>query len=321
MPLDYGFMSSCLVVDDSAVARQAVRRVLLRSELFDEVVLAADGAEALAVLEGEEARRLDLVLCDLMMPELDGFGLLERMVGDAALRAVPVIVLTGQDAPDLMVRALEAGAADYLTKPFHDAELLARVRVHRNLKHLRDELEAANARLRELAVRDPLTGVFNRRQWSAHLAHELERCRRHEHPLAVLMLDLDHFKQINDRHGHAIGDLVLVAVADRLCKGVRGADTVARYGGEEFIVLLPETSAEEASLVAARLLDSVRTIELPAAPGLAVRASVGIAATGTAAPPDDPHALMAAADRALYEAKRGGRDRACLEVLDGVAAG
>jgi two-component system, cell cycle response regulator len=314
-------MSACLVVDDSAVARTAVRRVLMRSGLFEEVLLAADGAEALAVLGGEEAGRLDLVLCDLMMPGIDGFGILERMVGDAELGTVPVIVLTGEDTVDLKVRALEAGAADYLVKPFHDAELLARVRVHRNLKKLRDELEAANARLRELVVRDPLTGVFNRRHWSSRLHLELERCLRHERPLAVMMLDVDHFKTINDRHGHAVGDQVLVAVAECLRANLRGPDTVARYGGEEFTVLLPETGADTACCVAERLLDAVRAIEVPRAPGLQVRASAGVAAPEAGGvPPAEPHELMAAADRALYEAKRGGRDRVCLELLAGVAA-
>jgi diguanylate cyclase (GGDEF)-like protein len=294
--------------------------VLLRSGLFEEVILAAGGAEALELLRGDEPPRVDLVLCDLMMPEIDGFGLLAHLVDDPELCAVPVIVLTGQEAVDQKVRALEAGAADYLVKPFHDAELLARVRVHRNLKKLRDELEDANARLRELVVRDPLTGVFNRRQWDSHLARELERCRRHQRPLAVLMLDLDHFKAINDRHGHAVGDQVLTAVAERLRRGIRGPDTVARYGGEEFSVLLPEACADEACIVAERLLATIRTLEVPGAPGLAVRASAGVAAPPAGTPcPEDAEALMAAADRALYEAKRTGRDRYCVELVEAVA--
>ena len=133
------------------------------------------------------------------------------------------------------------------------------------------------------------------------------------------MLDIDHFKAINDRHGHAVGDQVLTAVAERLHRGVRGPDTVARFGGVEFGVLLPEAGADEACIVTERLLATIRTLEVPGAPGLAVRASAGVAAPLAGAPcPEDAEALMTAADRALYEAKRSGRDRYCVEVVEAV---
>ena len=145
-------MGSCLIIDDSPVARRALRKALVASGLFDEVLEAADGAEALERVAGDSADRLDLVLCDLLMPGIDGFELLERLQADPRLADVPVIVLTGEEDLETKVQALESGASDYLTKPFADAELMARVKVHRNLKLLREELRDANGRLR--AARD-----------------------------------------------------------------------------------------------------------------------------------------------------------------------
>lgn len=301
-----------LVADDSAVAREKLRRVLETSELFDRVVAVADGNEAMEVLAGPEAAGIDLVLCDMVMPGADGFVLLRHVLDDPRTASIPVIVLTGHENLEMKIRALESGAADYLTKPFHDAELLARVRVHANLKRLRDELEEANAQLSNLVLRDPLTGLANRRQWDRRLADEWERSRRHRRPLSVVMADLDHFKRINDEHGHAAGDLVLQAVADLLSYGVRGPDTVARLGGEEFGILLPETGDDEAAAAAERLRQAVADLELAGLPDLDVRLSLGVASVDGDTPrPADADDLVAAADRALYRAKRQGRDRVC----------
>jgi diguanylate cyclase (GGDEF)-like protein len=299
---------ACLIVDDSPLVRESLRRVLVRGGLFEEVLVASDGAEALELLGRNGERRIDLVLCDLVMPEVDGFDLLERIVGDPALEDLPVIVLTGKDEVDTKVDALEAGAADYLTKPCHDSELLARVKVHHKMKLLRDELREANERLRELAIRDPLTGLFNRRHWRHLMLMELERCRRHERPIAVLMVDIDHFKTVNDRFGHVVGDRVLAAVARRLEGELRAHDSIARLGGEEFAVLLPETGIRDARTAAERLRLAVRDVALPEADGLEVRVSVG-AAAASALTDDEIDVLMAAADEALYQAKRGGRNR------------
>ena len=299
---------TCLIVDDSPLVRETLRRVLVREGVFDEVLQAANGAEALEAVTEEVCRHLDLVLCDLRMPRIDGFGFLERFVGDPRFEGVPVIVLTGDDDVESKVEALEAGAADYLTKPFHDAELLARVKVHRKMKLLRDELRQANERLRQLVIRDPLTGLFNRRHWRYLMLRELERCRRHGRPLSVLMIDVDHFKKVNDRFGHVVGDRVLTAVARCLEGEVRTPDSVARLGGEEFSVLLPETGIEQAVAVAERLREAIHGLALPSAPELEVRVSIG-AAAGAQLADSEIDVLVAAADEALYQAKRSGRDR------------
>jgi diguanylate cyclase (GGDEF)-like protein len=339
-----------LIIDDSRVAREAARRMLVGSGLFDEVLQASDGAEALAVLaERDGEAGVDLVLCDLLMPEVDGFTFLERLGDLATGREIPVIVLTAEHDVDIKVQALEAGASDYLTTPVADAELGARVKVHLDLHRLREELRDANERLRDMVNRDPLTGVYNQRHWRNLLARELARSRRHGRMLSVIVGDLDHFKGINDRFGHLAGDLVLKAAAGAFTENLRSHDSVGRYGGEEFVVLLPETGLEEAVRAAERLRRAIADLRFDGQDELRVSISLGVAeATDDAsagvpgtqvpgqapgqvpdqvpgqapdqAPPNgsdsafDPSgptvdALIHAADEALYEAKRAGRDR------------
>lgn len=301
-------MGSCLIIDDSRLAREALERALVAGGLFDRVLQASDGAEALEILAGDAAEDLDVVLCDLLMPGVDGFELLARVQADPRLADVPVIVLTGENELETKVQALESGACDYLTKPFADTELLARVKVHRNLRLLRSELREANERLRELAIRDPLTSVFNRRHWHGLLDAELDRSCRYDHAVSLIIADVDRFKRINDRHGHVVGDRVLAAVAGAIAAGVRSHDAVGRFGGEEFVVLLPETALGEALTVAERLRSAVSALAFEDPKGLEVRLSLGVAeGRGIAAAGAD--AFVAAADDALYEAKRNGRDR------------
>jgi len=301
-------VGACLIVDDSRLVQESLRRVLVREELFEELLMASNGGEALDLLNGDAGGRIDLVLCDLVMPGVDGFAFLDQFMNDSRFEGVPVIVLTGQDDLETKVEALEAGASDCLTKPFHDAELLARVKVHRKMKRLRDELQDANRRLRELVIRDPLTGLFNRRHWRHLLFRELERCRRHRRPIAVLMADIDHFKQVNDRYGHDVGDRALTAVARCLEREIRSHDSVARLGGEEFGVLLPETGISGAMQVAERLRQAVREVRLVSIPALDVRISIGVASGYDLTDPEID-VLMATADEALYQAKRAGRDQ------------
>jgi two-component system cell cycle response regulator len=174
------------------------------------------------------------------------------------------------------------------------------------------KLGAALRELRELATRDALTGLLNRRAFDAVLAEEVDRARRLGHPLTLVILDLDHFKTINDTHGHAAGDAVLVAAAKVLEAEVRSIDRVARIGGEEFAVVLMETGADEGLIVARRLVDRVRarTVTLESGVSLNFTASAGVAALPAYGEPETT--LPAAADKALYAAKNAGRDRAVL---------
>jgi two-component system, cell cycle response regulator len=295
-----------LVVDDSRIVRFMVASHL-ESAGF-EVRQAENGAAALRVLA---ERDCDVVITDLRMPELDGLSVLSAVKQTAP--DTEVIILTGSHASDVdyAVRALRLGAHDYLLKPPPSADAMV-LTVQRAIEKKR--LKEANKRLlQELATlshTDSLTGLGNRRAFEDSLAREMARSRRHGMPLSLAVLDLDHFKRVNDVYGHAAGDDVLRAVAQVAQSALRQEDRVFRIGGEEFIVLLPHTELDEAARIAERLLESLRTHPVAAdtcAGGIKMTASAGVAAFDDA--DADARALFSRADAALYSAKRTGRDR------------
>lgn len=301
--------ATILIVEDSETAAAHARRVLEECSSGYRILTAKDGLDGYKALV---TTQVDLVLCDLVMQTMDGHKFLGLKRSRPELADVPVIMLTGAGEVSDKVRALEGGAADYLTKPFHDAELAARVRVHLKIRALQAELREKNQRLEELSNTDPLTKLANRRHFLEVAGVELLRAQRYATPLACVMLDLDHFKNINDGYGHLAGDAVLVAVAAALRGGLRQHDIAARYGGEELVLLLPHTDLHGAEAVAQRyrrtieeLCISHRGVEL------CVTASLGVAAF-----PD--HAigtledLLARADAGLYAAKEAGRNRVCV---------
>lgn len=298
--------TTVLIIDDSEAVRKRIAQTLSERQVFEQFLFAADGLAGFKQLRGNA---VDLVLCDLDMPGLDGFKFLRMVTSDPSMKEVPVILLTGHEDIDSKVKGLSAGASDYLTKPFDDLELIARVNVHLHLKRLRDELREKNRELEFLARRDGLTGVANRRFLMECLESEFTRCRRYGRPFSLMMLDLDHFKRINDNFGHHVGDEVLVRVAQVLSQSLRENDLLGRYGGEEFAVILPETDRAAALVVAERCRMAVQEIEIPVPDGvLRVTTSAGLASV-----PDARFGvlgdLVKAADGALYEAKRGGRNR------------
>lgn len=291
-----------LVVDDSAIVRAMVSALLRKVGYI--VREAEDGAKALAILAKEA---FDVVITDLRMPEKDGFEVLEA-VRRRSLHA-EVIILTGTHAQDVncVVRALRLGAHDFLTKPPagpHEVILT----VDRAIEKKR--LKEANLRLlRELeglSRTDPLTGVWNRRAFEDTLRRELVRASRHLLPLSVMLLDLDHFKRINDTYGHRVGDEVLKWFGVQASRTLREGDTIHRYGGEEFAVVLPHTGPSGALTIAKRLLHSLANT--PFQESLTVTASAGVA-SGIGEELEDLD-LVAMADVALYQAKNQGRNRA-----------
>ncbi len=249
-------MATVLIVDDSPQLQEHVTETLLRARVADRILTADNGAQALQILS---AQPIDLVLCDLIMPGLDGFKVLSVMRERDEPVPVPVILLTARGEISEKVRCLEAGGSDYLVKPFDDQELVARCRVHLQLKQRTEQL------LR-LASTDYLTGVANRLQFKEELARELKRAERNGAPVGLLIADIDHFKNINDSCGHLAGDEVLVAVAHALKKELRSCDLVARYGGEEFAAILPETSIDGAMIAAERCRRRIEKLALP--PGM-----------------------------------------------------
>jgi diguanylate cyclase (GGDEF)-like protein len=286
-----------LVVDDEPDAREALALLLSPDH---EVLLAADGE---AAVERARTEHPDVVLMDLFMPRLDGFQALERLRADPATAEIPVILVSARGDDVVKVRSLDAGAVDFLQKPFSEREL--RARVERTLRLLRSQLQ-----LRELAQTDPLTGLANLRAFRARLEEEVKRARRYRTPLACVMADMDNLKPVNDELGHAAGDRAIAAVAAVVREELRETDFGARYGGDEFVILLPHTTAEEGRVFAERVCARLKAADLEIGGRLIhIGASFGVACLPEDAPETPPEALVHAADGALYQAKRAGRSR------------
>ncbi len=295
-----------LIIDDSALIRQQVADTMAENFLFQKVLQARDGVEGFKLLVSNE---VDLILCDIEMPGIDGLKFLALLQSREDLKEKPIIMLTSHDDIATKVRGLESGASDYITKPFEPQELVARLKVHLQLKTLQDELRRSNRLLLELAQTDPLTRLCNRRSLTEMLENELNRCQRNATPCSLIMADIDHFKQVNDQYGHQAGDDVLVTVADLLREQLRPYDLAARYGGEEFCLVLPETSLTQAEEVAERIRKRVENYTFKGATAdLHLTISLGVA-TLSGESEQSENKLIRLADEALYLAKNNGRNR------------
>lgn len=298
--------STILVVDDSRAALQEARRSLESGDDACRVLSARDGLAAYQILVTQP---VDLILCDLVMEGLGGHRFLSLKAARKEFADIPVIMLTGSESVDEKVRALGAGAADYLIKPFDRAELKARVRVHLRIRALQQQLRVKNEKLKLLATTDELTGLANRHRLMEIGEREVSRARRYAHPLSCVLVDLDHFKRINDTHGHFAGDAVLKAVGTALQSTLRDHDVAARYGGEEMLLLLPHTDLEGALTVAERHRKKLRNLEIVFnGVKIPISASLGVASLSEG---QELTQLIDAADGALYAAKEQGRDRVC----------
>lgn len=295
-----------LIIDDSEPIRRHVERVLRDHHVADDFLTASNGMEAFSLLMKHPVA---LVFCDVEMPGFDGFKFLRLKASKTELEDVPVIMLTGKEDVRAKVRGLSEGASDYLTKPFHDEELVARAQVHLKLKELQDELRDKNALLEELSRTDGLTGLLNRRSLVELLNAEFAKCERYRTPLSLVMVDIDHFKKVNDTHGHLVGDAALKVLAGVLRAELRTCDAAARFGGEEFALLLPQTDREGAIVAAERCRAALERAAVPTEGGvLHITASFGVATCpeSNVASLDD---LVGLADQALYRAKNDGRNR------------
>jgi diguanylate cyclase (GGDEF)-like protein len=295
-----------LIAEDDPVSRRMLQAFLQKWGF--EVVTAIDGVDALRILESDNAP--PLAILDWMMPGMDGPQVCESVRARPSRPYVYVLLLTARSQKDDILRGLESGADDYLTKPFHAAELRARIQVGQRILELQTGLIAAREELLFRATHDELTGLVNRRVLLEAIAREHSRHTREGTNFAIILLDLDHFKNVNDTHGHLAGDAVLKEVAHRVAGCLRPYDTVGRYGGEEFVLVLPTCDRQSAGVVADRILESLSSKAIETSQGnLVLTASCGIAVSN-AHRPVDPQTLLHLADEALYRAKANGRNRA-----------
>lgn len=294
-----------LIVDDERLGARATADMV--EALGHEPVLAHTWTSA---LQSFTRTPIDLVLMDALMPTVDGFKL-TRLLREHATSFVPIVFITGLADREARERAAAAGADDLLTKPVDEVELRIRLSTMLRIRGLTQALEDRTRALDRLAKVDPLTGLLNRRVLNDDLPTELARARRYRRALSLFMLDVDHFKAVNDRHGHDVGDQVLSGLGELLRSTLREADRAYRYGGEELTVLAPETGSERALELAERIRAGFESTTLDA-PGGPQTLSIGVAEVTTFADAPDAPTLIRAADRALYRAKRSGRNRVCL---------
>src|ERR1044072_4574080 len=292
---------SVLVVDDEA-DKGLLLAFALENEGY-EVRTASDGAEGLAAVEEQQP---DLIVTDVMMPRMDGYEMIRRVRANPRTRVIPVIIQSAARIREKDVRlGSEIGALGYLTDPTDLDLLRARARTLLEFKQYLDTC-------REAAFTDDLTGLANRRRFERQLEREVARTERYGRPVCLLMLDIDHFKEVNDTRGHDAGDDALRRVANVIQSGTRGIDTGARIGGDEFAVILPENALARGLEVAERICAAVRALDFTPDGGLT--ASLGVAEFPACA--DGGEGLREADDAALYDSKRAGRDRvACAPAL------
>jgi two-component system cell cycle response regulator len=300
---DKGQHGRILLIDDHPASHQR-----LAAMLKDEHAVEVESDPNDALFRAAEGH-YDLVIVTLALKNFDGLRLCSQLRSLDRTRNVPILAISEGDTNARLVRGLEIGVNDYLMRPIDKNELLARVRTQirkkRYTERLRDNVQMSI----EMAITDPLTGLYNRRYMESHLGSLLEQAVARKKPLTVLVLDIDYFKAVNDTHGHDAGDDVLREFAVRIRKSIRGIDLACRYGGEEFVVVMPETDLTVATMVAERLRRRIATEPFPVQDGsrnIEVTISVGLSALGK----DDTAAtILKRADGALYRAKRDGRNR------------
>lgn len=295
-----------LIAEDDNTSRTILAGVLKKNG--HEAVETADGEQAWQAMQKPDAP--GLAILDWMMPKMDGPEVVRRIRAMAADQPPYIIMLTSKSDKADIIAGLDAGADDYLSKPFDPGELRARIEVGRRMLELQARVLAANAALAHQAAHDSLTGIYNRRAIMEALSREIARDERQHDGLTIGMCDIDFFKTVNDVHGHLTGDEVLCGVARLMVKCLRKYDSVGRFGGEEFVVITPGVKKGDAGPVYERFRAAVadkaivtKACEIP------VTLSIGVAVCGRSAKVDE---LLAAADAALYQAKNGGRNRVCL---------
>jgi len=294
-----------LIAEDDAISRRLLETIL-RKWGYD-VLVAVDGGQAWAELQKEDAPRLAIL--DWMMPEMDGVEVCGKVREQSDSPYVYILLLSAKSQREDLVKGMESGADDYITKPFDANELKVRLRAGRRILDLQTQLISAQEALRDQAARDPLTGIWNRNAIFDIFRRELSRAEREGNKIAIVMLDIDHFKNLNDTHGHMAGDAVLREFTRRISASLRPYDAAGRYGGEEFLVILPGCDLAAGARHAERLRNLLSEEPFDTSEGRhTATCSLGVASTSSSNPADTD-SLIRAADAALYRAKRNGRNR------------
>lgn len=296
-----------VVADDDRVARQMLVNILTKAGFLVDAV--DDGQEAIEII-GRGG--VDLVLLDVVMPRLTGLETCRLLKGMTAESFLPVVLVTVKSDTASRVEGLKIGADDYVSKPFDEEELLARVGAMLRIKRLHDQVTAQRAHLEQLAVHDELTGLYNYRYLFTRLSEEFKRAERYHEPFACVLVDIDRLKAFNEAGGRSVGDSVIRRVAEGIRRSVREVDVIARYGGEEFLVVLPSTHFAGSITVAERIWREAANSPIDLGGSLrSVSVSIGVSLY----PSRDVRtkdALLRAAESALSQAKREGGNRICV---------
>ena len=288
-----------LIVDDTISNLDILADLLNDYDVIDSIT----GKDALEIVQSEN---IDLILLDIMMPEMDGYEVCEQLKANPDTKDIPVVFITAKSDEESIEKAFDIGGADYITKPFKPKELLARVKRELYIQDLQEEL-------RLIAATDPMTKLYNRRYFTQASKHIFDLDKREKQNLSLIMIDIDKFKNVNDTYGHDIGDKVIIALADELIKEHRQSDIVCRFGGEEFVMLLPNTSLENAKTLAEKIRINIENsiikideIELK------FTISLGVS-EGDFCSEGDIEVALKHSDEALYHAKKSGRNKVCVK--------
>ena len=291
-----------MIVDDTRTNRQLLASLLAADDR--QIILCADGEEALVQARDQLP---DLILLDIVMPGINGLEVCRLLKQDKATEDIPVIFITSLSQTSDEEQGLNLGAVDYITKPFSPAIVSARVRNHLQLCRMAKRLKQMNQELATLATTDPLTGAYNRRFFMEALQTECRRNARYQGSFCLLMMDIDHFKQINDRRGHSVGDMAIKIFYNLIHDGLRDSDILGRLGGDEFAAILTNTNIENASLLAQRLCQRIGQLEIGYIDGsFHMTTSIGVVGFDQASVTVET--LLNNADIALYQAKQQGRN-------------
>ncbi len=293
-----------LVIDDNAVIRKLASNLLEKKGYA--VITAENGTSGITLAKSQLPK---VILLDLMMPEMDGYEVCRQLKAFDDTKDIPIIMVTSRSDSLDKIKGLELGAADYVPKPFDYGELQARVQTQIKMKNLWDELQEKNKYLEDLIKKDGLTNLYNHRHFHERISEEFSRSKRYTVPLSCVLIDIDHFKNVNDRYGHQAGDEILKTLARMLKHNIRDCDFAARYGGEEFSLILPHTVLEKASALCERIRGNVESSQFQFNDKkIGITISLGVAGVPDNTPVSYSE-LIRFADEALYNAKEDGRNK------------